>query len=173
MNIKMLKAALAGLILSVCGFANAGLILTQSTATTDTNNVTTFDWATIMFTSQYTDTITLGNMLSGYAHHHGNTDLDTMLNVFDGSTWINVFRADILAGNILLSSLYSSPITFTGMTISGIRLTGNYSVHQMYHSVSTNMTYTLSGTPVPEPSTLAIFALGMIGLASRKFKIQS
>lgn len=28
-------------------------------------------------------------------------------------------------------------------------------------------------TPVPEPSTLAIFALGMIGLASRRFKKQS
>jgi hypothetical protein len=26
---------------------------------------------------------------------------------------------------------------------------------------------------VPEPSTLAIFALGMIGLASRRFKKQS
>ncbi|MGL1958703.1 MAG: PEP-CTERM sorting domain-containing protein [Colwellia sp.] len=25
-------------------------------------------------------------------------------------------------------------------------------------------------TPVPEPSTLAIFALGMMGLASRRFK---
>lgn len=29
---------------------------------------------------------------------------------------------------------------------------------------------TLSATDVPEPSTLAIFALGMMGLASRKFK---
>ena len=28
-------------------------------------------------------------------------------------------------------------------------------------------------TQVPEPSTLAIFALGMIGLASRRFKKQS
>ena len=32
---------------------------------------------------------------------------------------------------------------------------------------------TLAVTNVPEPSTLAIFALGMIGLASRKFKKQS
>jgi len=30
-----------------------------------------------------------------------------------------------------------------------------------------------SATNVPEPSTLAIFALGMIGLASRRFKKQS
>ena len=29
-----------------------------------------------------------------------------------------------------------------------------------------------TGTSVPEPSTLAIFALGMIGLASRRFKKQ-
>ena len=38
-------------------------------------------------------------------------------------------------------------------------------------------TFNIDTTPavnaVPEPSTLAIFALGMIGLASRRFKKQS
>ena len=33
--------------------------------------------------------------------------------------------------------------------------------------------FAMSSTSVPEPSTLAIFALGMIGLASRRFKKQS
>jgi len=35
------------------------------------------------------------------------------------------------------------------------------------------LTFDETTTPVPEPSTLAIFALGMIGLASRRFKKQS
>jgi hypothetical protein len=34
-------------------------------------------------------------------------------------------------------------------------------------------TYNLTSTGVPEPSTLAIFALGMIGLASRRSNKQS
>ena len=38
---------------------------------------------------------------------------------------------------------------------------------------SSTIIYTEVGHPVPEPSTLAIFALGMFGLASRRFKKQS
>jgi hypothetical protein len=38
---------------------------------------------------------------------------------------------------------------------------------------NTAVLYTASSTSVPEPTTLAIFALGLIGLASRRFKKQS
>ena len=42
------------------------------------------------------------------------------------------------------------------------------------HSLSvSNVALTVTSTNVPEPSTLAIFAFAMIGLASRKFKKQS
>ena len=39
--------------------------------------------------------------------------------------------------------------------------------------LETNVSYSSGTAQVPEPSTLAIFALGMIGLASRRFKRQS
>jgi hypothetical protein len=38
---------------------------------------------------------------------------------------------------------------------------------------SLNVDYTTQSEPIPEPSTFAIFALGIIGLASRRFKKQS
>lgn len=46
---------------------------------------------------------------------------------------------------------------------------GNALSTQPYHFGAANFKYT---TEVPEPSTLAIFALGMIGLVSRRFKKQ-
>ncbi|MCJ8318038.1 MAG: PEP-CTERM sorting domain-containing protein [Colwellia sp.] len=51
---------------------------------------------------------------------------------------------------------------FTSVTFQGI-------INDVYGI--DNVTY--SGVQVPEPSTLAIFALGMIGLVSRRFKKQS
>ena len=46
----------------------------------------------------------------------------------------------------------------------------NYSQSQVRY---TGFTEDKSPSTVPEPSTLAIFALGLIGLASRRFKKQS
>jgi hypothetical protein len=42
-----------------------------------------------------------------------------------------------------------------------------------YTLLSNEISWVSDSTEVPEPSTLAIFALGMIGLASRRFKKQS
>ena len=56
-----------------------------------------------------------------------------------------------------------------GITRSANMISGNDgNRHDIYTAVSTNYV-----VDVPEPSTLAIFALGMIGLASRRLKKQS
>jgi PEP-CTERM motif len=71
---------------------------------------------------------------------------------------------------------------FYGLTISGDRLveinttTGTSSIIADLSSYDWDirgMTFRNPTVDVPEPSTLAIFALGMIGLASRRFKKQS
>ncbi|WP_241242239.1 PEP-CTERM sorting domain-containing protein [Thalassotalea sp. G2M2-11] len=59
---------------------------------------------------------------------------------------------------------------YAGSSSSPFRIVENYSRD------GANLNYirmTRSSTDVPEPSTLAIFALGMMGLASRRFKKQS
>ncbi len=59
---------------------------------------------------------------------------------------------------------------------------GNYDEYQLNHGLSSlptsfnrvaGLVLIKDDVTVPEPSTLAIFALGMIGLASRRFKKQS
>jgi len=167
----MLKAALAGLVLSVSGFANAGLILHNSgTATTFT--LSNFNEVTFSFSSEFVDTISLANFGGGYIHTHAGTLTQSTIDIFDGTNWLNVFTSSIAVSQANLSTIYTSPITFTGLNISGLRLSSTIFQNQSYHNVNSSMSYTLSGTAVPEPSTLAIFALGIIGLASRRFKKQ-
>jgi hypothetical protein len=43
----------------------------------------------------------------------------------------------------------------------------------MSFDLGTDLNIPEANSEVPEPSTLAIFALGIIGLASRRFKKQS
>jgi hypothetical protein len=64
----------------------------------------------------------------------------------------------------------NSPFEICDVTKSDIKA----GLEAMSISVATVVyDYTAAAMPVPEPSTLAIFALGMIGLASRRFKKQS
>jgi hypothetical protein len=95
--------------------------------------------------------------------------------------------------NSFLSGV-GSGITYTGERVAAWDNTqasvsnltvGQATLHQGYYDILTggNTIYSLNGktsvaseiitASVPEPSTLAIFALGMIGLASRRFKKQS
>jgi hypothetical protein len=66
--------------------------------------------------------------------------------------------------------------------IDKVALANNYDYHWLTNSVQQNNStmlvraasvVTSPTTSVPEPSTLAIFALGIIGLASRRFKKKS
>jgi len=81
----------------------------------------------------------------------------------------------------LSAGTYWASFSSTGYELYGSKV-GNFGTTMIQQINSTNYSRTnnyipfqLNGTTtdVPEPSTLAIFALGMIGLASRRFKKQS
>jgi len=112
------------------------------------------------------DTIQIGNTTNGQA-----------------VTWSGNFSYNLSAGDLLVSvrntgaaggaAMYASSdgtkqraYSFSSNTAQSMNVNrGNY-------GLVTRFT-TSASTDVPEPSTLAIFALGLMGLASRRFKKQS
>ncbi len=164
-----MKKIICALILMVSGVAQASIITHGSSGGTFTQNnglssasFAHFDRAEFLFSSEYVDTITIANTGSGYAHNHGSAAVSTV-DVFDGTGWVNVFTSSSLVGNVPLSTLFASPITFSGMMISGLRLDASSPVSQMYHFANSAMTYTLTGTrAVPTPAPLALLGLGML-----------
>ncbi|MDO6447576.1 PEP-CTERM sorting domain-containing protein, partial [Colwellia sp. 1_MG-2023] len=93
-------------------------------------------------------------------------------------TYYNAFNGGGTNGNWLLNAA-NNTIALNGAGGVGTQIlkTSLFTVADI-----TDMTYNqynyawvtvTKSTDVPEPSTLAIFALGMIGLASRRFKKQS
>lgn len=197
MNIKMLKAALAGLVLSVSGFANAGLINIDYQNANDnelvfdsTNNLEWLRW-------DLTSKVSLNDLLNTYSGFHLASETEIL------SLWSEAFSVTGLCGACV--SNYSEGNTFQQLFGYGnlqsavnpvsyglIQLDNSqWSMFGTRYNVNTNDfhtftydEYTASGeahdelsyalvrnsTDVPEPSTLAIFALGIMGLAARRFK---
>ncbi len=192
MNIKMLKAAVAGLVLAVSGFANAGLITFDDHAVgsiiTDqylSDGVVFSGWENGVEVN-----LTTSNVYSPtYGIYLGNSDSGT---AFPGNRWDEI-RMDFISGVDNLSfKLYShgsNSITFNAYDISNAIIETIVMSSGPWGNVnfsSTNITRVSALQPddnwywamdevsfsptasVPEPSTLAIFALGIMGLASRR-----
>lgn len=206
MNIKMLKAAVAGLILSISGFANAGLITTSygsnnsgSTGgaiyfdlTTNLNNlsITGFDINTSGVSSFNDFQVWL---LTGTTSQ-GNEDSLSWIQVATGSgtgaglnnaTTVTLSNSFFLSSNTLYGFSLVADSSFGHNYTNGSGSNQNYSNTDLSLALgsATNVPFTgqvysprvWNGSisyDVPEPSTLAIFALGIMGLAARRFKKQ-
>ncbi len=225
MNIKILKAAVAGLVLSVSGLANAGVITVESYDITNTNLSTYGHWQhtydgtmtldgasydytngsgtlndgvigttvvnTHLFNSNlnsvitlfFSETVTLSNFnLYSFAHgdnripgnisdikiHYNNALYSLTSTGFGGPSTgnANSHEAFDVSGSVL-DGLALDQLTFSINTTTLSSSSGNYSISEVEVFGEASGQGNVS---VPEPSTLAIFALGMIGLASRRFK---
>jgi hypothetical protein len=175
MNIKLLKAACLGMVMMVCSNANAGLI-TGTNVEIDAESVSYIEFL-LTATGEINWSMTgLPDGKEKYANETYHYAL------FEGSfgSFGNILEHDMSSGltkelnETYNTGIYTFAVGLYKMTETEAR-TGiastPYSFTQVYNfSLSGD---TLEPTPVPEPTTLAVFALGMIGLASRRFKKKS
>jgi hypothetical protein len=109
------------------------------------------------------------------------SSLDTTIKVYSGLNLTGTLLGSIdISNNHQGNNCVGDPNgQFCNWDIGSLNFSGTaYSIDfgGTFNSVAfDNLTFGSAnpGTEVPEPSTLAIFALGMIGLASRRFKKQS
>lgn len=224
MNLKILNAALLGLILSVSSFANAGLITHNNyTLDTDANIVTGngIEWL------QWSETIgeSISSSLATYAADGwvlaGNARMASLFSDFGWSNGNSESRGFVTLSPYTAaddSSIMDNFIELFGVTrivthpsygtgINGLHSStalfgDNANNNLLYQHANIQSDFLYQGNPgrdaavmyqentytassssslygialvrnaqsVPEPSTVAIFALGIMGLASRRFK---
>jgi len=157
---------------------------------------TGLEWLDLSVTRGNSILQTEGESFFGDFRWATTTELDALFDiVFDGSGYRSSTNATLI-GNaeyfVALFSAYTGQNFSQGVSrgaVSGVNSYGLGYVSYNFNSTNMGVQDTLSNccwsetdsgpnigswlvrsTDVPEPSTLAIFALGMIGLASRRFK---
>ncbi|MDO6446112.1 PEP-CTERM sorting domain-containing protein [Colwellia sp. 1_MG-2023] len=197
MKFKILKTVFASLILSICclsQFAHAGLITSN-----DVYNDGSLEWLHFNFTVGLTSTESL-NTYEGEGFRLATADeATTLVNDWFG---VNLDAGNTIVNGTAFSDLIDSwneEFTINYTTVGSYGLVANYGLfgaRSDNNNIFSNYYPTVYGAGgdasqigasymlvrdvnkdvnvnVPEPSTLAIFALGIIGLASRRFKQQS
>jgi len=180
MKFKYLISALVSVLLSCASLvANAGLIYDFDVSDVSWASSVTGDFSDITYFVEFEDTTDLNFVLSTNIIQFGFTEAG-VTHIADHIATLNVqLLFDDIGGTIYLkvgqvfaqAHLYDS----TGPVDMQLGASGSTSLvagSNFAHS-STNPAYYVGVLRVPEPSTIAIFSLGIIGLASRQFKKQS
>ncbi len=191
MSIKILKAAIAGLILSIGGYANATLIDNDMYTTDSESGLDWLDWTAA---SGVTQTDALTTFESGGWRVANQNDVYELLNNFFDTTFSNGSSRSISTGSLpdfsarfaqfkeLFGSNNGTQVfgRIEGFGLIGVQSNYVFAGYIPSNYGSINNTSTRQGVAlvrntmqVPEPSTLVIFTLGIIGLASRRFKQQA
>ena len=223
MCLKKTKAAIAGLLLSMCGFASAGLIdvididingdgtnqgftlavdsyditwmdfgIYNGTSLTDMNNLlnssltgwryATYDESLNLFSVMFSEYLTCSPFYSLNTGDGDNSDaifstaLSDIIGINNPSSW-NPYPDFILnqsEGGITNGTDIFGRMSLGGFVPTCIGCGTGGSIYETTanegHDSNHSWMIVRDAVDVPEPSTLAIFALGIIGLTSRRFK---
>ncbi|XPF93827.1 PEP-CTERM sorting domain-containing protein [Colwellia sp. RE-S-Sl-9] len=177
MNIKMLKAALVGLVLSVSGFANAGIIYDFQCNDATCGGVD--DWGGYF---EIIESAVANQSLTGTSEI---IDFVFMSPDKGGLTFVLAGLSDDIKITFSADGNLITSITDNGVNAdcnaSGPEACFTNGLDALFVSetfvndvgFNSQQGQWIARTQVPEPSTLAILALGVMGLASRQFKKQS
>ncbi len=205
MNLKMLKAALAGLVLSVSGFANAGLITTIDAGATNHVFASSLDSGVGPISENGMTWTASSDGYYGYDNSWGlssngswnnmnliglNTSFGSLKVTFDSlvsevlafvnyaggggypQASIGIYDInDVLLESFDLNDSVANGTVNGGWDYGFARNTAEIKSIKFTNAyiVATNLRSFVE-TDIPEPSTLAIFALGFIGLTVRRLK---
>ena len=155
---------------------NDGFIPTEITAWTSASNVY-WNGTAPTFMLDFGELYNLKDVLVSV----DNNDYLTIDWSIDLSSWSNLFNINRNYGEVTwgmdtlstdnLNSEYVSNIDFSSVQARYLRIRATGGDNS--YAIGEFQAFGSQVSSVPEPSTFAIFALGMIGLASRKFKKQS
>jgi hypothetical protein len=198
MNLKMLKMAVVGVALSMSSFANAGLVLLADLSVANTITITATSETSLGTVSggdgqgfyladffdaafSLSNTLISGNLTSAKETSDNSPGLysestSTGLNVW---SFARGFSMTFTAGELAFSGQASWTVDAASYlsALNGAQ-DGNvyapaFNDGQIANATLIGTWEVIGATDVPEPSTLAILELGLMGLASRRFKKQS
>ena len=195
MKFYFLKAAFAGLILTVSGLTNATLILEGGTGSTGAGNIL-LSGGTVVDVSNgayFNGTTTpASDWVWDVANSNGSanpllftfsfslTGFDVSTAVLTGLWGIDNVGSVSLNGNILsslpnvITNNFNVLHAFSARPGSSAFVAGlnvlSYNVENRGGPGAFRTSVQVNANPIPEPSTLAILGLGLMALASRRFK---
>ena len=198
MKLKFFRTAFASLLLSATCFvnvANASLITQWADSVIDySSEYSTGSWSAAQVLGA-PDTFSYGDIATSWAPSSANGTMEYLTLGFNTAVYANGAMIRETMGNGFVTQIdvldtldvFHTVWAGTDTSLPGVPFNftvnwtqTNYLVKGLKIHVSTDATASweeidavqLSGytTSVPEPTTLAIFALGIMGLASRRFK---
>lgn len=194
---NILKIVILTIIISTCSLAKAGIINGTDSTFIDTatglqwmdfgvNNIHTYNEVSNLLTTTYDgwDLASQTQVLQMWSNLmtplSSNIDIPQSEYFIRYSSFTNNYTAltAIIGENnsgIALGWFEDDSGQLSYAYTNGSNLSQVYGKNVNFDSYRTNRSFSFStmlvrSTNVPEPTTLAIFALGMIGLASRRFK---
>lgn len=185
---KFWKITTAFMLLTVCNLSNAGLITLDGEISDGTE--VDFWSLNVSVAGDFTfDVLAYENSNDFFSNGIGNDRLDSYLYLFsqdqngllvvsdddgglgtDGSiSWLDSFMTATLSKGTYLLAIGDFHLSEAEARAGFNADNGGSSVGRYMISISSN-NGSINTTSVPEPSTLAVFALGLMGLLARQFR---